>query len=100
MVIQVLVLIAYFLAIIFLVLISNFMRFHLKLVVNNNTTLEYLDSKRKDKSITRRYDMNTSINWQQIFGKNKCLWLLPIESRGEEYDGINYPRDDHNLGLN
>lgn len=77
---------------IFLFIIANFLRFHLNLAINNNTTLEDLRAKRDNVSITSQYDMGTQNNWEQIFGKNKCLWFLPIESRNEEYDGVNYPR--------
>lgn len=90
----VLVIIVYVGSIVFLVIIINFLRFHINLVLKNNTTLEHLDSKRKKQPISQKFNVGTKINWEQIFGSNKFMWLFPVESRDEEYDGINYPRNE------
>lgn len=87
--------IIFIVTLVFLFLIANFLRFHLNLVINNNTTLETLKAERDKELITSQYDMGTSNNWEQIFGKHKCLWFLPVESRNEEYDGVNYPRRNY-----
>ena len=72
------------------------MRFHLNLVINNNTTLEYVQAKRNNRDMTERFNIGTSGNWKQIFGNNKLLWFLPISNTNEEFQGINYPRPDFN----
>ena len=68
------------------------MRFHIKLLKNNNTTLEFLNSGRTKKPIIDDYNLDTKSNFEQIFGEKKCLWMFPIESRENKYDGINYPK--------
>jgi hypothetical protein len=90
----IMIIIVYVGTIVFLFIIINFLRFHINLVVKNNTTLEHLDAKRKNQLISQKYNVGLKTNWEQIFGKNICMWFLPLESRNEEYDGINYPRNE------
>ena len=90
----VLVICIYFACVVLLFIIINFLRFHLNLVIKNNTTLEHLDAQRKKQPISSKYNVGTKVNWEQIFGTNVCMWFLPLESRNEEYDGINYPRNE------
>ena len=36
------------------------MRFHLNLVINNNTTLEYVQAKKLKRTITQKYNVGTA----------------------------------------
>ena len=67
------------------------MRFHLNLVINNNTTLEYVQAKKLKRTITQKYNVGTANNWNQIFGIRKIFWFLPIQ-KNDGFEGINYPR--------
>jgi hypothetical protein len=58
------------------VLMTAFLRFHLKLARQNKTTIENLDKQGKPfKSI---YDIGPNENWKQIFGVNPWLYPFPI----------------------
>ena len=68
-------------------LIFFFFKFHLKLVLNNITTIEALDS---IVWIENKFKLNKSENWLQVFGENKLLWFFPIisESGNPKGDGL------------
>ena len=53
----------------------NFLKFHIKLIKSNLTTIETLDN---DLMENKKYDMGFETNFRQIFGDNKLLWFLPI----------------------
>ena len=63
----------------------NFLKFHIKLLCSNLTTIETLDS---DLMQNKKYDMGFEINFKQIFGDNKLLWFLPINLP------VGYPNGD------
>ena len=70
------ILTAYSLDLLVATLMTFFLKFHLYLVNANKTTIENLDKqKRNAKSI---YDMASTVNWQQVFGRNKALWPFPV----------------------
>ena len=53
----------------------NFLKFHLKLLSSNLTTIETLDN---DLMQNKKYDLGFIENFKQVFGENKLLWFLPI----------------------
>lgn len=68
---------------IFMVIITNFYHFHLKLVLTNTTTLEHLEhEKEKDNHANKppldRYDVGKYYNWIQVYGSNVLLWFFPL----------------------
>ena len=68
----------------------NFLRFHIKLIKSNLTTIETLDNELMQ---NKKYDMGLEINFKQIFGENKLLWFLPINlpSGYPMGDGLTWP---------
>lgn len=76
----------------------GFLKYHLKLVLSNTTTIESLDP---DFSKTNKYNINLKENWEQVFGINKFFWFLPIinEKSYPKGDGLTWPvkdSEDHN----
>ena len=69
----------------FSVIDFNFLKFHIKLIKANLTTIETLDN---DLMENKKYDMGLETNFKQIFGDNKLLWFLPINLP------IGYPNGD------
>ena len=63
----------------------NFLKFHIKLIYSNLTTIETLDNELMK---NKKYDMGFEANFKQIFGDNKLLWFLPINLP------IGYPNGD------
>jgi hypothetical protein len=58
------------------VLITAFLKFHIKLASENKTTIENLEKKGQPfKSV---YDIDTRYNLKQIFGNNPWLYPFPI----------------------
>lgn len=88
---------AFILNCIIFVAILNFLRFHISLILDNYTTLEILDLKRKGKGDNpppSNYDMGKYYNWMQVFGRNWLTWFIPIfrHSEGPSGDGVIWPR--------
>ena len=69
----------------FTVLDFNFLKFHMKLISSNLTTIETLD---KELMENKKYDVGFNKNFKQVFGDNKLLWFLPINLP------IGYPNGD------
>lgn len=57
------------------VLITMFLKFHLKLIMENKTTIENLEI--KGKPFISRFDQGLYRNIDQVFGANKFLWPFP-----------------------
>ena len=68
----------------------NFLKFHIKLIKSNLTTIETLDTELMQ---NKKYDMGLEVNFKQIFGDNKFLWFLPINlpSGYPIGDGLTWP---------
>ena len=68
----------------------NFLKFHIKLIYSNLTTIETLDN---DLMENKKYDMGFETNFKQIFGDNKLLWFIPINLPGgyPNGDGLTWP---------
>merc|ERR1719235_261028 len=54
--------------------LTNFIKFHLKLVLENYTTIENLEREEDAKS---KFDIGRRRNWEQVFGACWWLWWLP-----------------------
>ena len=73
------------------ILMTMFLKFHLRLALSNKTTIENLEM--KGKTYQSAYDMSVKQNWEQVFGGNRWLWLFPVFcSSGKPLgDGISWP---------
>jgi len=69
--------------------LTVFFKFHIKLALNNSTTIEAMDKK---KVLDKRssFDRGVRSNWEQVFGRNKWTWVLPLtgESGKPIGDGV------------
>merc|ERR1719386_107932 len=54
--------------------LTNFIKFHLKLVLENYTTIENLEREEGAKS---KFDIGRQRHWEQVFGTNPYLWWYP-----------------------
>ena len=91
---SILILIIYVGCFIFLFLIGNFLKFHLILLFNNNTTLEHLRAIKDKTPITKEFNMGYSENFVQVFGNKKILWFFPVDSIDKKYDGVHFPKSN------
>ena len=69
-------------------LFGKFVLYHINLVITNSSTIENLDKENKDKYA--KFCLSKKENIEQVFGKNKLYWLLPIisEEAKPEGDGL------------
>ena len=89
-------------------LMTAFLRFHIRLVSHNLTTIENLEKKGildklRNKSgsteeerrnlVRHPFDVGNKENWESVFGTNKLLWALPLQlgSGKPVGDGIYWP---------
>ena len=73
------------------ILMTMFLKFHIKLALSNKTTIENLEMKgRPYQSI---YDVGAMQNWEQIFGRNRLLWPFPVflDSGKPSGEGVYWP---------
>jgi len=61
-------------AIVLICTLTPFIKFHLKLVRDNYTTIENLEREEGAKS---KFDIGHRRNWEQVFGTNHWLWWYP-----------------------
>jgi len=64
----------YCLCVLLICTLTNFIKFHLKLVLENYTTIENLEREEGAKS---KFDIGRRRNWEQVFGVNAWLWWYP-----------------------
>ncbi|CAD7964589.1 unnamed protein product [Amoebophrya sp. A25] len=57
--------------------LTNFMRFHMRLISENFTTIENLEREEGQKS---KYDLGVRRNWEQVFGTNVWAWWIPYHT--------------------
>jgi len=57
--------------------LTNFIKFHMKLVLDNYTTIENLE---RDEGAKSKFDIGKRRNWEQVFGQNHWLWWLPMHT--------------------
>ena len=88
---------AYSLNLLLSLTITLFFKFHVKLVLTNSTTIDNMDKKNIQK--TNSYDKGSTMNWYQVFGRNKWLWLLPITGiSGKPIgDGVIWTQENGNM---
>lgn len=91
------VLVAYICVLVLGFVLGSFTKFHISLILSNNTTLEHLDAKRSRTPRTREYDLGRYNNWISVFGKKKILWFLPVSGVPMVSDGIIWMKNDKNF---
>jgi|Transcript_31009 hypothetical protein len=81
--------IAFFMSMLLLCTLTNFIRFHMKLVFENYTTIENLEREEGAKS---KFDIGWRRNWEQVFGSNAWLWWLPMHTQASRPigDGVRW----------
>mmetsp|Transcript_31008 Transcript_31008/g.67573 ORF Transcript_31008/g.67573 Transcript_31008/m.67573 type:complete len:279 (-) Transcript_31008:34-870(-) len=69
--------------------LTNFIKFHLKLVCENYTTIENLEREEGAKS---KFDIGRRRNWEQVFGANQWLWWYPrhVQASRPIGDGVRW----------
>merc|ERR1719265_1844517 len=80
---------SYLLAVMLLCTLTNFIKFHVKLVLDNYTTIENLEREEGAKS---KFDIGERRNWEQVFGANQWLWWLPLHTQASRPigDGVRW----------
>jgi len=86
---SIIVVIAFCLSTLLFCTLTNFIRFHVKLVLDNYTTIENLEREEGAKS---KFDIGRNRNWEQVFGSNKWLWWLPMHTQASRPvgDGVRW----------
>jgi len=69
--------------------LTNFIRFHVKLVLENYTTIENLE---RDEDAKSKFDIGSHRNWEQVFGASPWLWWLPLHTQASRPigDGVRW----------
>ena len=58
-------------------ILTQFFKFHIKLILENKTTIETLDHKGKE--FQSKYDKGIWNNWYEVMGITKWLWFIPLK---------------------
>ena len=58
-------------------ILSQFFKFHIKLILENKTTIETLDHKGQE--FQSKFDKGKLNNWYEVMGITKWLWLIPLK---------------------
>lgn len=69
-------------------MLSCFLPFHARMAMLNETTIE---------GPSPDFDVGRRRNWQQVFGRDRRLWLLPVWGSGPDGDGLHWPSPLVNL---
>ena len=80
-----LVIICYVAVFVFSIIITMFLKFHIKLVLENSTTIESLDQEHKNDNV--KFNVGPKQNWEQVFGIEPWLWFFPFPTKGGRPDG-------------
>ena len=90
-----LVIICYLAVFIFSIIITMFFKFHVKLVLNNSTTIESLDVEHKKDN--DKFNIGQRQNFEQVFGSDPLLWFIPLPTkRGRpEGDGLTWKTNEN-----
>ena len=75
--IKTLAIIIYIIDLIMGFILSQFFKFHIKLILENKTTIETLDHKGKE--FQSKYDIGLWNNWYQVMGITTWLWFIPLK---------------------
>ena len=95
-----LVIFAYLAIFIFSIIITNFFKFHIGLVLKNSTTIESLDQEhQKD---FQKFNLSPRENWEQVFGCDSLLSFIPFPTkRGRpDGDGLSWRTNENTLDSN
>ena len=92
----VIIIINYIPTVVITFLFGKFVIYHIKLVMTNSSTIESLDTENKDKY--KKFCLTPKENFEQVFGKNKFYWFLPvnIEQAKPVGDGLLWKVNEHN----
>ena len=90
-----LVIICYLAVFIFSIIITMFFKFHVKLVLNNSTTIESLDVEHKKEN--EKFNIGPRENCEQVFGNDVLFWFVPFPTkRGRpEGDGLTWKTNEN-----
>ena len=71
-----------------MIILSFFSKYHIKILLNNKTTIETILHEETHGS----YNAGFKYNFIQVFGMNKCLWPIPMYGRSGMPlgDGVNW----------
>ena len=85
---------------IFAFIFGMFVKFHIKLVLTNSTTIENLDKEHAEEN--SKFCLRPYENWIQVFGDDKRYWLLPIvcEKGAPRGDGLIWPLRETETNMN
>lgn len=72
-----LIVMAFLVAFLLVCTFTNFVRFHIKLVLENYTTIENLE---KEEGARSKFDIGRRRNWEQVFGSKPWFWWLPLHT--------------------
>ena len=75
--IKVLHTVIYLIDLVMSVILSQFFKFHITLILENKTTIETLDHKGKE--FHSKYDKGKWNNWYEVMGITKWLWFFPLK---------------------
>ena len=91
----VIIIINYIPTVVITFLFGKFVAYHIKLVLTNSSTIESLDTENKDKY--KKFCLSPKENFEQVFGKNKFYWFLPvnIEQAKPVGDGLLWKVSEH-----
>ena len=91
----VIIIINYIPTVVITFLFGKFVLYHIKLVLINSSTIESLDTENKDKY--KKFCLTPKDNFEQVFGKNKLYWFLPvnIEQAKPVGDGLLWKVSEH-----
>ena len=91
----VIIIINYIPTVVITFLFGKFVAYHIKLVLTNSSTIESLDTENKDKY--KKFCLSPKENFEQVFGKNKFDWFLPvnIEQAKPVGDGLLWKVSEH-----
>jgi len=80
---------SFFMATLLLCTLTNFIRFHMKLVCENYTTIENLE---REEGAQSKFDIGRRRNWEQVFGAESRLWWLPMHTKASRPigDGVRW----------
>eukprot|EP00349_Pseudokeronopsis_sp_Brazil_P005919 CAMPEP_0202964032 /NCGR_PEP_ID=MMETSP1396-20130829/8098_1 /ASSEMBLY_ACC=CAM_ASM_000872 /TAXON_ID= /ORGANISM="Pseudokeronopsis sp., Strain Brazil" /LENGTH=176 /DNA_ID=CAMNT_0049685797 /DNA_START=242 /DNA_END=772 /DNA_ORIENTATION=- len=76
--------VSFVLVILAAVMMSMFLKFHIRLVSENKTTIENLEQtgrlhpQQNRQQEIKDYNVGITTNWQQVFGSNPWLWPFPV----------------------
>lgn len=81
--------IAFCMSVLLICTLTNFIKFHMKLVLENYTTIENLEREEGAKS---KFDIGRRRNWEQVFGANTWMWWLPMHTQASRPigDGVRW----------